>query len=43
VTSIGSDGDLCAVLARAGLPADNLLARRAALPARPYGTCIRGC
>lgn len=33
MTSIGSDGDLCAVLARAGLPADNLLARRAALPA----------
>lgn len=31
--SSDSDGDLPAVLARAGLPADNLLARRAALPA----------
>ncbi|GAA0469377.1 hypothetical protein Aca07nite_27960 [Actinoplanes capillaceus] len=33
MTSSGSDGDLATVLARAGLPADNLLARQAALPA----------
>lgn len=33
MTSSDSDGDLATVLARAGLPADNLLGRQAALPA----------
>lgn len=33
MTSSDSPGDLATVLARAGLPADNLLARRAVLPA----------